>query len=159
MNGPQRVREYLDKHHIDYGLVTHPHSHSSIGSAISAEVPIHQIAKAVILEDHEGRQLMAILPADYKVSLSILNEELKRDFKLIKENRVYSMFSDCDHGAVPPVPEAYHMDAVYDERLYDEPMLYLECGDHESLLCVRQEDFLQMMTSYKHMKFSHKVLH
>ena len=85
MNTQNRVIHYLDEEHIRYGTVPHSHSKSSIGTAISAEVPMHQIAKAVILEDHEGKHIMAIVPADYKVSLSMLSDELKRTFKLAKE--------------------------------------------------------------------------
>jgi Ala-tRNA(Pro) deacylase len=120
---------------------------------------MHQIAKAVILEDHEGKHLMAIVPADYKVSLSMLSYELNRSFKLAKEADVYQMFKDCDIGAVPPVPSVYHLDAVYDEELTKEQELFLESGDHETLIKVSREDFMRLMASYKHSKFSRKVFH
>ena len=159
MTTQNRVMHYLDEEHIRYGVVPHPHSKSSIGTAISAEIPMHQIAKAVILKDHEGKHLMAIVPADYKVSLSLLSDELNRSLKLAKEAEVYQMFTDCDIGAVPPVPSAYHLDAVYDEELKMEQELFLESGDHETLLQVSREDFMRLMASYKHSKFSHKVFH
>ncbi|MFT5924373.1 MAG: Ala-tRNA(Pro) deacylase [Paraglaciecola sp.] len=159
MNTQNRVIHYLDKEHIRYGIVHHTHSKSSIGTAISAEVPMHQIAKAVILEDHEGKHIMAIVPADYKVSLSMLSNELKRTFKLAKEAEVYQMFNDCDVGAVPPIPNVYHFDAVYDEELIMEQELFLESGDHETLIQLSRENFIRLMTSYKHSRFSSKVFH
>jgi Ala-tRNA(Pro) deacylase len=154
-----RVTHYLDEEHIHYGIVPHPHSKSSIGTAISAEIPMHQIAKAVILEDHEGKHIMAIVPADYRVSLSMISEELNRSFKLAKEAEVYQMFTDCDSGAVPPVPNAYYLEAVYDEALCTEQELYLESGDHETLIQINREDFMRLMASYKHSRFSRKVFH
>jgi Ala-tRNA(Pro) deacylase len=159
MNTQNRVIHYLDEEHIRYGIVPHSHSKSSIGTAISAEVPMHQIAKAVILEDHEGKHIMAIVPADYKVSLSMLSDELKRTFKLAKEADVYRMFTDCDIGAVPPMPQVYHFEAVYDEELTKEQELFLESGDHETLIQVSREDFIGLMASCKHSIFSHKVYH
>jgi Ala-tRNA(Pro) deacylase len=159
MNTQNRVIHYLDKEHIRYGIVHHTHSKSSSGTAISAEVPMHQIAKAVILEDHEGKHIMAIVPADYKVSLSMLSNELKRTFKLAKEAEVYQMFNDCDVGAVPPIPNVYHFDAVYDEELIMEQELFLESGDHETLIQLSRENFIRLMTSYKHSRFSSKVFH
>ena len=159
MTGLNRATNYLDSQHIRYGLISHPHSKSSIGSAISAEVPMHQIAKAVMLEDHEGRHLMAIVPGDYKVSLSKLGDELNRSFRLIKEAKVYQLFMDCDSGAVPPVPNAYHMDAIYDDELGNEHQLYLESGDHETLIQIDKSDFLRMMGNHKHLRFSSKVFH
>jgi Ala-tRNA(Pro) deacylase len=159
MPNQNRVTHFLDQQHIHYGIIPHPHSKSSVGSAISAEVPMHQIAKAVILEDHEGKHIMAIVPADYKVSLSMLNQELNRSFKLAKESDIYQMFTDCDSGAVPPVPNAYYLDAVYDEELTREPELFLESGDHETLIQISREDFMRLMESYKHSRFSSKVFH
>jgi Ala-tRNA(Pro) deacylase len=154
-----RVTQYLDNEHIKYSVVPHSHSKSSIGSAISAEVPMHQIAKAVMLEDHEGRNLMAIVPADYKISLAAVGEELHRQFRLVKEAKVYEMFDDCDQGAVPPMPAVYHVDAVYDEELAHQRELYLESGDHETLVQLKQADFIKLMESYKHSRFSRQVIH
>lgn len=159
MSELNRATNYLDSQHIRYGLVSHPHSKSSVGSAISAEVPMHQIAKAVMLEDHEGHHLMAIVPGDYKVSLSKLSDELNRSYKLIKEAKVYQLFTDCDSGAIPPVPNAYHMDAIYDDELKSERQLFLESGDHETLIQLDREDFVRMMGNHKHSRFSRKVLH
>jgi Ala-tRNA(Pro) deacylase len=159
MTRQNRVTHYLDKAHIHYQIVSHAPSKSSIGTAISAEIPMHQIAKAVILEDHQGRHIMAIVPADYKVSLSLLSDELKRSFKLAKEAEIYQMFSDCDSGAVPPIPSAYHLDAVYDEALTQQEQLFLESGDHKTLIQLNREDFIRLMSSYKHSRFSRKVFH
>ncbi|MFT4939595.1 MAG: Ala-tRNA(Pro) deacylase [Paraglaciecola sp.] len=159
MPNQNRVTHFLDQQHIHYGIVPHSRSKSSVGTAISAEVPMHKIAKAVILEDHEGKHIMAIVPGDYKVSLSMLNEELNRSFKLAKEAEVYQMFTDCDSGAIPPIPSVYYLDAVYDEELTREPELYLESGDHETLIQISREDFMRLMGSYKHSRFSSKVFH
>ncbi len=159
MNTESRITHYLDSQHIRYELVSHAHSRSSIGSAISAEVPMHSLAKAVMLEDHEGKNVMAILPADYKLSLSKLNDEFNRSFRLIKEVNVYKMFSDCESGAIPPLPNAYHLDAIYDESLEEEAKIYLEAGDHETLIKIDGKDFIQMMSAYKHGRFSHKAIH
>lgn len=159
MSTANRVTHYLDSQHVRYDLVSHPHSRSSVSSAISAAIPTHQIAKAVMLEDHEGRHLMAILPGDYKLSLSKLNDELNRSFRLVKEAKIYQMFSDCDAGAVPPMPNAYHMDAIFDDELLNLPEVFLESGDHETLIQMDKRDFLRLMAAHRHSRFSSQVLH
>ena len=159
MNRSNRVTHYLDSQHVRYQLISHPHSRSSIGTAISAEVPMHQLAKAVLLEDHEGKHMMAILPGDYKLSLSKLNDELSRSFKLVKEAKVYQLFTDCDSGAVPPFPNAYHMEAIYDDELEDTQELFLESGDHETLIQMESAEFKKLMSAHKHGRFSRKVIH
>jgi len=159
MSGDNRVTHYLENHQIRYNIVPHAHSNSSVGSAISAEIPMHNIAKAVVLEDHEGRNMMAILPADYKVSLGKLSDELNRSFHLVKEAEVYKMFTDCDYGAVPPVPNAYYMNAVYDDELVNNDTLFLESGDHETLIKINNEDFKRLMESHRHLRFSYQAFH
>lgn len=159
MTRTNRVTHYLDSQNIRYQLLSHPHSRSSIGSAISAEIPMHQLAKAVVLEDHEGRHLMAVLPSDYKVSLTKLNDELNRSFKLVKEAKVYQLFTDCESGAIPPVPNAYHMDAIFDDALFAESELFLELGDHETLIQIEKGDFKHLIAAHKHSRFSTKVIH
>ncbi|MCV2884841.1 YbaK/EbsC family protein [Aestuariibacter sp. AA17] len=159
MSGLERTTHYLDSQHIRYGLVSHPHSKSSVGSAISAEIPMHQLAKAILLEDHEGKHLMAIIPADYKLNLHSLNDTLNRSLKLVKEAKVYQLFTDCDSGAVPPIPNAYHMDAIYDDSLTKESQLYLEAGDHETLIQLEKDDFRRLMSKYQHGRISDKVIH
>ena len=80
-----KLDSYLTAHKIPYQMIEHHHSTSSIGSAIMAKIPLNQIAKAVILKDHEDRKLMAVLPAKNKISLSVLNDELLGSYHLLKE--------------------------------------------------------------------------
>lgn len=159
MSSIHRVTRYLNEQHIRYDLLAHTHSNSSVGSAISAAVPMHLIAKAVLLEDHEGRHIMAIVPGDYKVNIRVLNDALNRSFRLVNERKLFELFTDCDAGAVPPLPEAYFMDAIYDDELFSLPEVFMESGDHETLIQMDKTEFRRLMATNKHSRFSHKVLH
>lgn len=154
-----RFDQYLTDHNIHFQTVNHSHSHSSLQSGVSAGIPLMNIAKAVILEDHEGHHIMAVLPANNKVSLSRLNDELNATFHLVKESTVYRLFTDCEHGAVPPVGSPYHMATVCDERLADLDHVYLEAGDHETLIKLDKESFKTLMNDCKFLRFSSEVLH
>lgn len=61
-----RLDQYLTDHNIHFQTVNHSHSHSSLQSGVSAGIPLMNLAKAVILEDHEGHHMMAVLPATIK---------------------------------------------------------------------------------------------
>ncbi len=159
MNTSTRLTRYLIEKNIPYQEVAHFHSNSSIGTAITANISLKQIAKVVLLKNHEDRKLMAILPAAHKISITAINESLHGQYRLMKEQEVYQLFSDCNQGAIPPAPEAYHLNMVCDEELDKLPEVYLEAGDHETLLCVNQDGFHTLMTSGKHMPFSHQVFH
>ncbi|WP_057832117.1 aminoacyl-tRNA deacylase [Colwellia sp. TT2012] len=159
MNISTRLTRYLNEKSIPYQEVEHFHSNSSIGTAITANISLKQIAKAVLLKNHEDKKLMAILPAADKINLSVLNENLHGSYQLMKEHEVYQLFSDCNLGAVPPAAEAYHLSMVCAQELTQLKKVYLEAGDHETLLCVNQDDFKTLMTSGKHLHFSREVFH
>lgn len=159
MNTPTRLSSYLTSKGIPYQEVEHFRSNSSIVSAITANVSLNKIAKAVILKNHEDKKVMAILPASHKVSLSVLNESLHGSFRLMDEQEVYQVFSDCNQGAVPPAAEAYHLSMVCERELDQLAEVYLESGNHSTLLCVRQRDFRTLTTSGPHLHFSREVFH
>ncbi len=159
MNTSSKLSRYLSDKNISYQVVEHFHSNSSIGSAISANISLNQIAKAVLLKDHEDRKLMAILPANHKISLSALNDSLHGNYRLMKEKEVYQIFADCDLGAIPPAPEAYNITMVCEQELDTLENIYLEAGDHETLLQVGKEDFRNIMSTGKHIHFSRQVFH
>lgn len=154
-----RLNTYLCEHEISYQELPHHHSHSSIGSAFAAEVPINQVVKAVVLKNHEGRNIMAILPANHKVIFSTINDELHGSYQLAKEREVYQLFSDCEHGAIPPIGEAYNIGMICDSTLDQLNNVYIEAGDHQTLLRINHKDFKQMMATSKHLRFSREVFH
>ncbi|EGQ8311088.1 hypothetical protein GKA53_20205 [Vibrio parahaemolyticus] len=154
-----RLDEYLTEHNIHFQTVNHSHSNSSLQSGVAAGVPLMNIAKGVILEDHEGRHMMAVLPANNKISLSRLNDEFNATFHLVKERMVYRLFTDCEHGAIPPIGSPYHMATVCDERLANLEHVYLEAGDHETLIKLDRKAFKDLMNDCKYLRFSSEVLH
>lgn len=154
-----KLDSFLTRHAIPYQMVEHTFSNSSIGSAISANIPLQQIAKAVILEDHQDRKVMAVLPAKNKISLSALNDNLMGSYHLLKEKEVYKMFNDCEHGAIPPAAEAYNMTMVCDQLLDELDHVYIEAGDHQHLLRLSHESFEKIVSNGKHLRFSREVFH
>jgi Ala-tRNA(Pro) deacylase len=154
-----RLDSYLATHNIPYQVIEHDHSASSVGSGIMASIPLNQIAKAVILKDHEDRKLMAVLPAKNKISFSAINDYLMGSYKLLKEQEVYQMFSDCEHGAIPPVGEAYNMHMICDEMLDALDYVYIEAGDHRNLLRISHKDYEIIAAKSKHLRFSSEVIH
>jgi len=154
-----RLDSYLSEHNIPFQTLSHSHSSSSIGSAMAAHVPPEQVAKAVLLGDHEGRKIMAVLPASYKISISALNEALHGQYHFLKEDEFHALFRDCEFGAIPPVGEAYNMTLICDQTLDVLEDVYFEAGDHETLIRVNKDTFKMMTASGKHIRFSHQVIH
>jgi Ala-tRNA(Pro) deacylase len=154
-----RLNEYLDKNNIAYKTVPHFHSTGSISTAVASSIHPKNIAKAVLLVDHDGHKVMAVLPADKKICISTLNEKFNASYQLIKEKDIYNLFADCDEGAIPPVGGAFNMTVVCDDLLDTLDGVYIEAGDHQTLLQVDHEGFKSIMANAKHTRFSEEMLH
>jgi Ala-tRNA(Pro) deacylase len=149
-----RVARFLDDQGIEYDTLDHPHANTATNAALAAHVLPKSVAKAVVLEDHDNRYLMAILPADHKLNLHKLNNKMQVDLHLVDECHVYEMFSDCEPGAVPAIAPAYNMKAIYDETLDQLDDIYLEGGDHETFIHLEKTQFGKLMSEAQRSRFS-----
>ena len=138
------LQEYLDEKGVDYEILKHPYTYSSMDTAASAHVPGSKLAKSVVLEDSKGF-LMAIVPTTHHVEIAQLSHQLNRPLELATESELSELFTDCDVGAIPPIGEAYGMEMLVDESLTRGSDVYFEAGDHTCLVHVTGEDFKQLM--------------
>ncbi len=159
MSIPLRLAHYLEQHQVLYEVSEHRWSRSSAQTARLAHVPPRSIAKSVILEDDDGL-LMAVVPADKYVLLGRLGQLLNRhQLHLSDEERIATVFADCDRGAVPPVGMAWGIATVVDEELEDHDPVYLEGGDHQRLLRLSRDQFRALMRTARHGQFCRSPLH
>ena len=143
------LKSFLEDHHVEYDMVQHLHSASTLESAHSAHVPGHQVAKAVVLEDSEG-YIVSVLPSINRLDLEWVNESLGRQLHLADESELQNLFQDCDFGAVPALSNAYGLDVIWDEQLTNASEIYIEAGDHENLIHMHGDEFCKLMEDLPH---------
>jgi len=148
------VRSFLQQHSIPYDVVRHPYSEGAVQTAISAHIPLACMAKAVVLQDHEGHCLMAVIPSNHKLKVRTLEKVSQRGLHLAPEGLLHDIFDDCEPGAIPAVGPAYHMETYVDDALLDEQDIYLECGDHQSVMHMAGQQFCQVMAASHHAPIS-----
>ena len=148
--------EYLEWKGVDYDLIEHNYTQTSLQTAREAHIPAEQLAKCVLLED-EDDYLMAVVPANHRIELSALDHQLHRDLELASESEVTSLFSDCEVGAIPPMGEAYGYEMIIDDSLKDCSDIYFEAGDHRDLIHLSGGDFNNLMDQVQHGHFSYPV--
>jgi Ala-tRNA(Pro) deacylase len=107
-------------------------------------VPGDRLAKAVVLT-REGGFVVAVVPANAQVRLDTIERMLHCPVSIASEEEIGELFPDCDKGAVPPLPEAYAVEAFIDDSLEQQPDVYLEGGDHRSLIHMSGEQFRSLM--------------
>jgi len=148
-----RLKWYLDSRNLDYELVHHDPTSTSLESAITSRVPGGKVAKCVLLEDERG-YLLAVVPASCRVLLKEVERQLHRRMSLASELELAQLFEDCRPGAVPPAGPAYGIPTLVDDSLLRLPDLYFEAGDHEDLVHLTGDHFRQLLEGAQHASFS-----
>ncbi|KJH76851.1 MULTISPECIES: YbaK/EbsC family protein [Pseudomonas] len=143
MRMARTVQNSLDKANCEFDIVSHPHSASSLETARVAGIPAERVAKSVILDDHHGRYLMAVLPASRHLDLSKVRGS--GEWQITRESNLAHLFNDCERGAVPALGESYGLDMVIDPLLTRQKDIYLEAGNHNNLLHMSVPQYLKMV--------------
>jgi Ala-tRNA(Pro) deacylase len=146
------LQKHLDRN-VTYDVLTHDATMSSSRTAQACHVSGDRLAKAIVLR-HDGRYLLAVLPATHHVRLADLKAQIGDDVDLADENEIRRLFPDCALGAVPPVGECYELDVIVDDSIQAQPDVYLEGGDHMTLVHLDQAQFARLMAEARHGRFS-----
>ncbi len=153
MNALHRMERFLDEHMIPFDLVAHPHSQTSAETARAAAVDASRLAKGVLL-DGEGCQMVAMIPANQEIHLGKLGQDVGMEVSLADEASVSRLFSECEPGVVPGLPNAWGVEMVWDDDLMAQPDIYLEAGDHERLLHIETRYLREVFGDAPHCHFS-----
>jgi Ala-tRNA(Pro) deacylase len=146
------LQMHLDRN-VTYEVITHDPTMSSTRTAQACHVSGDRLAKAIVLR-HDGRYMLAVLPATHHVRLSDLKAQIGDDVDLADETEIRQLFPDCALGAVPPVGECYELDVIVDDSIQAQPDVYLEGGDHMTLVHLDQAQFARLMAEAQHGRFS-----
>jgi len=153
---PDTVSNFMHRHGVDFQIVRHVQTATSQESAQAAHIPGDQVAKAVVLEDGESFTI-AVVPATHRIDRWAIAEILHRPFFLAEEVDFALTFRDCKRGAVPALGEAYGLQTIVDEILFDQSAVYFEAGDHEVLVRVDAAAFECLMANALRAKVSRRI--
>lgn len=149
----QRLEWYLESAGIDYEVLPHPRSSYSAQTARRSRVPLYCLAKPVLLEDEFG-YVMAVVPAARRVDIERLGQQLHRKLELATEAEVDDLFQDCEQGAMPALGTPYKIPTVYDDSLSGLSDIYFEAGDHDDIVHMSGDAFLELLSGSLHGRFS-----
>ena len=136
------LQRYLDQT-VTYDLISHDPTMSSTRTAEASHVPGDCLAKGVVLR-RDGGYMMAVLPASHHLHLSALKSQLGHKVDLASEKEIAELFVDCDIGAIPPVGECYGLDVIVDDSIDARRHVYMESGDHATLIRMEGEQFARL---------------
>jgi Ala-tRNA(Pro) deacylase len=91
------------------------------------------------------------------VQLGKIHKHFNRYIVLASEQNLYDLFEDCTVGAVPPLGDAYDIDVIFDNNLYERDDVYFEAGDHTDLIHVSGVDFRDLLSNARHGEISQHI--
>jgi Ala-tRNA(Pro) deacylase len=143
------LHKYLAAENIQYDEIPHVLTMSSARTAQACHVPGDRLAKAIVLR-RDGSYLLAVLPASHHLRLTQLRERFGDDIDIASETEINRLFADCANGAVPAAGICYGLDVIVDDSIQTQPEIYMEAGDHETLLHLSHAQFARLTVNAQH---------
>lgn len=140
-----RVRQYLDGHDIAYTQINHLDDDSVQQTAHDCGLKPGDFAKVVGVHA-DGRQLLAVLPADHYIDLMRLQQQLGvNHIDVLAKNAMATFFPDCEVGACPPLGNLYGLPVYIAPSLTKHKTISFSAGTHEEAIQMPYSTFKQLV--------------
>src|SRR5437868_1920457 len=147
------LKRYLTAENIQYEEIRHELSMTSARTAEACHISGDRLAKGVVLR-RDGEYMLAVMPASHHLRLLELRNQLGDNVDMANEAEINQLFRDCAHGAVPAVGKCYGLNIIVDDSIEAQPEIYMEAGDHETLVHLTHEQFERMTANALNGRFS-----
>ena len=147
------LKRYLTAENIQYEEIPHEFTMSSTRTAEACHISGDRLAKGVVLR-RDGEYMLAVMPASHHLRLTELRAQLGDDVDMANETEINQLFRDCAHGAVPAVGKCYGLNIIVDDSIEAQPEIYMEAGDHQTLLRLTHAQFARLTANAPHGRFS-----
>jgi Ala-tRNA(Pro) deacylase len=147
------LQKYLAAENIQYEEIQHQPTMSSTRTAEASHISGDRLAKGIVLR-RDGEYILAVVPASHHLRLSELRTTLGDNVDMADEAEINQLFRDCAHGAIPAIGKCYGLDVIVDDSIETQPEIYMEAGDHETLLHLTHEQFARLTANAPHGRFS-----
>lgn len=150
------LSEYLKDRHIPFDVLEHKATNTAMTTADVSHIPGESLAKGVLMRDPKGF-LLAVIPAAHVLEPELLEIQVGGPVEMAHEGDMRTIFEDCDLGAIPALGEPFGLRTVWDDSLADAGEVYIEGGDHRTLVQIGHDDFMKMLADKEHGVFSHHM--
>lgn len=139
------IRRMLERRGISYEVFHHAPAYTAQEVAASEHLSGHRLAKVVVVIADE-RPVELVLPASRHVSMNQIRGVLAaKNVRLASEEEMQEIFTDCEVGAIPPLPHGKEIEVVMDETLRVEGDIYFQAGTHEEVVQLKFEDWMNLV--------------
>ena len=141
----RRLKEYLEKNQVPYEVGYHQRVYTAQEIAAAEHVPGKELAKVVMVRA-DGKMVMLVLPASYRVDMEKLKKVLKSNqVQKGKEEEFQNLFPDCEIGAMPPFGNLYDLEVWVDQVLTEDEDIGFNAGSHVETLKIKYSDYARLV--------------
>ena len=141
----KKLKAYLEKNQVRYELGVHEMLYTAQEIAATLHVPGKELAKVVMVKA-DGKMVMLVLPASYRVETKKLKKVLKcKRLGIAKEKDFEEVFPDCEVGAMPPFGNLYNLEVWVDRVLAEDEFVVFQAGSHVETLKIRYNDYARLV--------------
>lgn len=149
----ERLEQYFREQGVKYEVTAHPEVYTAQEVAAVEHVPGKFVAK-VVMAMVDGTITALVLSAPHRVDMSKLTRALgAKEARLAREEEFGHLFPDCEVGAMPPFTNLYHVPAVVDRVLSEDPKIVFNAGTHRETMTVAYRDF-ERLAAPRQVEFS-----
>lgn len=142
----KRLKEYLEKNQVSFEVGYHQRVYTAQEIAAAEHVPGKELAKVVMVKA-DGKMVMLVLPAPYRVDMKKLKEVLGvKKLEKAKEEEFQDLFADCEVGAMPPFGNLYNLEVWVDQVLTEDKDIVFNAGSHVETLKIKYSDYARLVT-------------
>jgi Ala-tRNA(Pro) deacylase len=152
----QTVKTFLDKNRIKYVIIKHSLAFTAQEIAASAHIKGKELAKTILIKI-DGKMIMAVLPASYKIDLDLLKKYVScSNCRLANETEFKDKFPECEVGAMPPFGNLFNMEVFVAESITKSEFIAFNACSHIELMQMKYKDF-EKLVKPRVLKFSYQT--
>lgn len=153
----KKLKAYLDDQRVKYVTINHSKAYTAQEVVASLHIKGKKFAKTVMI-NVDGKMVMAVLPASYRVNLEKLRSLLHAEnVEIAAEQEFQKIFPGCEVGAMPPFGNLYDMPVYVAASLVADDDIYFTAGSHTELVKMRFTDY-ENLVDPEVIRFSYKPL-
>lgn len=137
------VTEHLEQQGIEFEVLRHEPTNTSLAHAHALGVQEHEVVKTVVLDVRTGHAF-AVVPADCRVDLAKVREAINsRHVELASEDEISRDYPEFELGAIPPLGRFVRTPLIVDPKVLDHDEVVFAAGSQDTSVRVRTRDVFE----------------
>jgi Ala-tRNA(Pro) deacylase len=139
-----KLKEFLEKEHINYQTLEHNLAYTATEVAQAQHLPGHQVVKSVVVLA-DGKWVLCVLPATHKIDFDKLKNILSaKEVYLADEGQVAALFPGYEVGAMPPFGQFAGIPVYADNTLLENDTIAFNAGTHTDMVKIKFKDYMRI---------------